>query len=84
MQQCVVEAWPGNSTPTIRGHKDNDEKLDRVLKSLESRCTYYVPSLNVCFGPKAMRQHALAVLNERRRQIHAGHDYDTVGIVINT
>ena len=68
----------GNTTPFLKGSK-NMARLDHLVDTLMVDCTYNVPSLpEAYFGPKAMKSHALAVLNKHRRQIQSGHDYETV------
>ena len=75
----MTREWPGNGAPILRGSKEHRTRLDRLVQTLTVDCTYNIPSIpNVFFGPSAIRVHALAVLNERRRQIHSGHDYERV------
>ena len=79
VQAAVAREWPGNTAPVLKGNKENLAKLDHLVNTLMVDCAYKIPSLaEAYFGPKAIKSHALAVLNERRRQIHSGHDYETV------
>ncbi len=75
----VKKQWPGNSLPTFKGKGRKCEELEELVAKLLPDCSYCPPSLSgVVFGKNAIKQHIMDSLNERRRRVHSGHDYETV------
>ena len=78
---ATCSMWPGNELPIFKGEKgkENTKKLDDLVSKLLPDCHYGPTSLpGVVFGRSGIRQHVLDTLNERRRRVHSGHDYDKV------
>ena len=70
--RATSERWPGNELPKFK----NDKKL---LKSLDDFVDELLPDCEAPnFGKVAIRQHILDTLNERRRQVRKGYDYENV------
>lgn len=79
VNMAVKRQWPGNKLPTFKGQLGKPGELDELVAKLLPECTYSPPSLpGVVFGKKAIRQHILDSLNERRRMVHSGYDYENV------
>ena len=82
VQATVTKEWPGNQIPIFKGpeSKKNTDRLDQLIQSMLPDCQFHLTglSLPIVFGPKAIRQNALDCLNERRRRVHKGHDFDEV------
>ena len=54
-------------------------ELDKLVAMLVADCSYCPPSTpGIVFGKNAIRQHILDTLNERRRRVHSGYDYESV------
>ena len=69
------KVWPGNDVPTFRNNKENLKKLDELVEKLEPDCA--IP----LFGKAAIRRHMLDSLNERRRSIKKGKDYEVSNLL---
>ena len=78
--KTIIKEWPGNEIPIFKGanSKKNSDRLDQLVQNMLSDSQFYLSGLPIVFGPKAIRQHALDCLNERRRRVHNGHDFDEV------
>ena len=53
---------------------DSMKQLDELVEELLEECAFP----QVAFDAQAIRQHILAILNERRRSVRKGHDYTKV------
>uniref|UniRef100_A0A1X7U905 Uncharacterized protein n=1 Tax=Amphimedon queenslandica TaxID=400682 RepID=A0A1X7U905_AMPQE len=62
--------WPGNNVPCFRNNKKEKETLDDLVISLIKECSLPI------FGEKAIRQHILDTLTERRRNVKKGYNYE--------
>lgn len=49
-------------------------ELDILVDELAEKCSYAPAG----FGKPGIRQHILDTLNERRRRVHKGHDFNKV------
>ena len=79
MLAAVKKEWPGNAAPIFRGNRENMLLLEKLADSLERDCQFKPTSVNgVIFGPKAIKQHCLDAINEKRRRLNSGHDYAKV------
>ena len=67
----VKKAFPGN---TVANFKKSSEALQQVQKLTDKLVPLY-SFAQVGFGPKAIRQHILDTLNERRRRARKGFDF---------
>ena len=74
VQERAVRRWPGNAIPIFRKNVKALKELNELVDELAETCTY-VPA---GFDKRGIRQHILDTLNERRRRIHKGHDYEKV------
>ena len=73
--------WPGNNLPIFKGAaaKEENRKLEHLVAELVPDCNYSPASLpGVTFGRRGITRHVLDCLNERRRRVHKGHDYEMV------
>lgn len=75
--KAASERWPGNNIPTFKNSRENLNQLDCLVEKLLPECQ--LPH----FGRKQVRQHILDCLNERRRQIRKGHNYNKVLYIIH-
>ena len=50
------------------------KKLDILVDELAEKCSYAPAG----FGKPGIRQHSLDTLNELRRRVHKGHDFNKV------
>ncbi len=79
VRAAAALAWPGNEIPTFKNNKENAARLDQLVMELLPDCSYSPLSLpGVCFSRNGIRQHILDTLNERRRRVHGGYDYEKV------
>ena len=69
MQERAVRKWPGNAIPIFRKNLTALRELNELVDELAETCT---------FDKGGIRKHILDTLNERRRRIHKGHDYEKV------
>ena len=81
VHNIITKEWPGNEILILRG--PIQKRTQTGLISLSKTCCQivsfiYVAWLPIVFGPKAIWQHALDCLNELRRRVHNGHDFDEV------
>ena len=74
VQERAVQKWPGNAILIFRKNITALKELNELVDELAQTCTY-VPA---GFDKSGIRQHILDTLNERRRRIHNGHDYEKV------
>ena len=74
VRAAVIAKWPGNELPNFKKQPAQQEVLKQLVEELEEECTY----LTVGFDKRAIRQHILDILNERRRHVRNGHDYTKV------
>lgn len=74
MADAAGKKWPGNQIPTFKNNLEAIRELKALVEELTPTCL--IPHLN--FGPEAIRKHIQDSLNERRRCIRKGHDYDNV------
>lgn len=74
VQEKAVQKWPGNNIPVFRKNATALKELQDLVDELASSCTYAPAG----FNKQGIRQHILDTLNERRRRIHNGHDYEKV------
>lgn len=77
VQESAVKRWPGNHIPIFRKNVDALSELENLVNELVGSCSYAPAG----FGRVGIRQHILDTLNERRRRIHKGHDYNKVIIL---
>lgn len=89
VNDAAKSMWPGNKIPLFKGKGEearrNREVLSNLVAKLVPGCQFSSTSLPVChFGSKGIQQHLLDTLNERRRRVHFGHDYETVILIITT
>lgn len=79
MNAAAKKQWPGNCLPIFKGKETAGKELEELVNKLLPDCSYCPPSLPMVeFGKNAIRQHILDSLNERRRRVHSGHDYESV------
>ena len=81
MHAAATKSWPGNVIPTFKGPKckDNVILLDKLVEELLPHCLFNPSTLcGVTFGQNGIRQHILDTLNERKRRVHGGYDYEQV------
>lgn len=72
--EAARRKWPGNNLPTFKNNKE-------MLKSLNELVEQLIPECQMDnFGKDAIRKHILDTLNERRRQVRKGYDYENVSI----
>ena len=77
VREAVKKVWPGNELPIFKGNPANLDRLNHLVDELEGECSFFPLSLpTVCFGRKGISRHALDCLNERRRLVRKGHNYD--------
>ena len=70
--KATRERWPGNNIPIFRGNLENMKALNELVDELKGSCsTKY-------FDEKAIRNHAIDTLAERRRRVRSGYDYTKV------
>ena len=69
--QVAGETWPGNSIPTFKNNEDGLEKVNAMAIQLEPECLPYLSRVGI-------KQHIFDCLNERRRCITQGYDYEKV------
>ena len=74
VQERAVQKWPGNAIPIFRKNITALKELNGLVDELAKTCTYAPAG----FDKSGIRQHILDTLNERRRRIHNGHDYEKV------
>lgn len=77
MQERAVLKWPGNDIPVFRKNVKALRDLQNLVDELAETCTYAPAG----FNKQGIRQHILDTLNERRRRIHKGHDYEKVEVL---
>ena len=70
----MVRRWPGNDIPVFRNNITALKELETVVEGLVEECQF--PQAG--FDKKAIRQHALDIMTERRRSVKKGHDYTQV------
>ena len=68
------EKWPGNTIPCFKSGSTEEEDLEELVVKLTKK--HSIPKLG--FEADAIRQHIRATLNERRRAIKKGKDYENV------
>lgn len=73
-QEKAVQKWLGNNISVFRKNATALKELQDLVHELASSCTYAPAGSN----KQGIRQHILDTLNERRRRIHNGHDYEKV------
>ena len=66
--------WPGNQIPTFRDNAEAMAELDALVEKLAPTCS--IPQLN--FNSVGIKKHIIDTLNERRRYVRRGHDYENV------
>ena len=64
----------GNDIPIFRKNIKALKELNQLVDDLAETCTYALAG----FNKEGIRQHILDTLNEQRRRIHKGHDYEQV------
>jgi len=69
------DEWPGNDIPTFRNNPEACAQLDRLVKRIYPDCK--LPN----FDKEVIHQHIRDCLNERRRNIKKGYDYEQVQVV---
>ena len=67
--------WPGNDVSTFCNNKENLKKIDKLVEKLEPDCA--IPLL----GKAAIRRHILDSLNEQRRSVKKGKDYEVSNLL---
>ena len=66
---CVALLVAGNNITIFHGNPENMKALNALVDELKGSCsTKY-------FDEKAIRNHAIDTLAERRRRVRSGHDY---------
>ena len=80
MADAACNKWSGNNIPTFKNNPEATSQLKELVEELTETCS--IPHLH--FGPKSIRKHIQDALNERRRYVRKGHDYDNVSYVICT
>ena len=78
---AVKKRWPDNSLPIFKGAqaKEAYEQLQHLVAELVPDCMYSPASLpGITFGKMAIKRLVLDCLNERRRRVHKGHNYEMV------
>ncbi|KAL5510543.1 hypothetical protein EMCRGX_G006105 [Ephydatia muelleri] len=69
VNKAVKEQWKGNVIPLFKTDPAEKKKLEDMVQKLVPNCsTKY-------FGERAIRQHIIDTLTERRRMIKKGFDY---------
>ena len=68
---AAVDEWPGNNVPTFKNNSQASSKLDRLVQRL-------LPESLPEFNESTIRKHILDSLNERRRNIKKGYNYENV------
>eukprot|EP00731_Ephydatia_muelleri_P009432 Em0005g18a len=69
VNKAVKEQWKGNVIPLFKTDPEEKKKLEDMVQKLVPNCsTKY-------FGERAIRQHIIDTLTERRRMIKKGFDY---------
>ena len=74
VQERAVLKWPGNDIPIFRKNQTALIELNALVDELPDQCSYAPAG----FGKVGIRQHILDTLNERRRRVHKGHNFDKV------
>lgn len=74
VQEHAVQKWPGNDIPIFRKNQTALKELNALVDELSETCSYAPAGL----GKIGIRQYILDTLNERRRRVHSGHDFDMV------
>ena len=74
VRAAVISKWPGNELPNFKKQPAQQQVLQDLVEELEEECSYS----KVGFDKRAIRQHILDILNERRRHVRNGHDYTKV------
>ena len=74
VQERAVQKWLGNAIPIFRKNITALKELNELVDELAETCTFAPTG----FDKSGIRQHILDSLNERRRRIHNGHDYEKV------
>ena len=75
VREFVIAKWPGNHIPTFKKKSSFQEELNDLVEEIAPSCSY--PEIG--FDKNSIRQHALDVLNERRRNVRNAFDYTKVG-----
>ena len=64
--------WPGTTVVKFKGSKETDDDLQNLIDKLVP--IYSFPEAG--FGPRAIRQHIIDCLNERRRRKRNGYNFE--------
>lgn len=67
----MKKAWPGNEAPNFKKSSEDLQKLQKLTDTLVPQFSFP----QVRFGPRAIRQHIIDTLNERRRRLRKGFDF---------
>lgn len=70
--KATENEFPGNSIPTFRSNPEARKRLDKLVKQLANSCS--IEEVN--FGEEGIRSHIMSVLNERRRMVTLGYNYE--------